>query len=165
MTVMFVRSSASLLSRTLALALLTTIIVAVKPAPAADLIKVAIDRAQVMKLPTGVATIVIGNPLIADVSIQTGGLLILTGKGYGMTNFLVFDRSGAVLMDATISVESPTEAVVVYRGIERESYSCAPQCERRITLGDSPAFFDTLVGQAGTRVGQAQGGTGQSVQR
>ena len=31
--------------------------------------------------------------------------------------------------------------VVIYRGIERESYSCAPVCEKRITLGDSAPIY------------------------
>ena len=31
----------------------------------------------------------IGNPLIADLSIQPGGLAVITGKGYGATNFIV----------------------------------------------------------------------------
>ena len=161
----FARNGAPVLLRALAIALLAIIVSPSQPAAAADVISVALDQAKVMKLPNGIATIVIGNPLIADVSIQTGGLLIITGKGYGATNFLAFDRAGAVLMDKLIQVESPTEAVVVYRGAERESYSCAPKCERRLTLGDSPAFFEPLMSQAGNRVGQTQGGTGQSVQR
>ena len=39
-----------------------------------------------MKLPDKVATIVIGNPLIADAALQAGGMLVITGKGYGSTN-------------------------------------------------------------------------------
>jgi hypothetical protein len=48
--------------------------------------------------------------------------------------------------------------VVIYRGADRESYSCSPNCERRITLGDAPAYFDAALNQAGNRVGQAMGG-------
>src|SRR5262249_19095193 len=103
---------------------------------------------------------------IADVSIQSGGLLVVTGKGYGVTNMLAFDRNGAVLLDKLVRVQGPNESVlVVYRGVERESYSCTPLCERRVTLGDTPQFFEATLGQTGSRVGQAQGGTGQSVQR
>ena len=43
------------------------------------------------------------------------------------------------------------DLVVVYRGMERESYSCAPVCERRITLGDSPGYFNNALSQSGTR--------------
>ena len=63
----------------------------------------------------------------------------------------------------TIQVVGPRDAVVVYRGIDRESYSCTPTCERRITLGDAPAYFDATLNQAGSRAGQAMGG-GQAPQ-
>jgi hypothetical protein len=45
--------------------------------------------------------------------------------------------------------------VVVYKGVERESYSCTPTCQRRITLGDGTGFFDATLGQSGNRNGQA----------
>ena len=74
-----------------------------------------------------------------------------------MTNVLALDRAGNLLMEKTIEVRGPgPNVVVVYRGIERESYSCAPICERRITLGDSQAYFDAALGQTGSRTGQAQ---------
>ena len=57
-----------------------------------------------MKLPEKVATIVVGNPLIADVSVQSGGLVVVTGKGYGTTNLIALDRAGAVLMERSIVV-------------------------------------------------------------
>jgi len=123
----------------------------------ADTVTVLIDRAQVMRLPERVTTIVVGNPLIADASLQRGGVLVLTGKGYGQTNLLALDRNGRVVMDKTVQVRGPQngDLVVVYRGVNRESYSCTPQCEPRITLGDSPAYFNQTLAQTGTRTGQA----------
>jgi hypothetical protein len=50
--------------------------------------------------------------------------------------------------------------VIVYRGIDRETYSCMPKCERRITIGDTPAYFTTNLGQLGTFSAQAQGSGG-----
>jgi hypothetical protein len=134
---------------------------AVSPAWA-DTVTVSLDQAQVVRLPGQVATIVIGNPLIADATLQRGGLLVVTGKGYGETNLLALDRDGRVVMDKTVQVIGPASGnlVYVYKGIERESYSCTPQCERRVTLGDSPAFFGGALGQIGVRSGQAQGGGG-----
>jgi hypothetical protein len=128
------------------------------PASQADNLTVNVDEARVLRLPERVATIVIGNPLIADASLQSGGLLIVTGKGFGSTNLLALDRAGRVVMDKNVMVLSPSgsDLVVVYKGIERESYSCAPDCERRITLGDSPAYFNATLAQTGTRNGQAQ---------
>ncbi|MGH6664475.1 MAG: pilus assembly protein N-terminal domain-containing protein [Pseudolabrys sp.] len=124
----------------------------------ADTLAVNIDQAQVLKLPAKVATIVIGNPLIADAALQTGGILVVTGKGYGSTNLLALDRNGQMLMNKTVQVYGPGghDLVVVYKGVDRESYSCAPECKPRITLGDSPTFFNAVLGEGGTRSGQAQ---------
>lgn len=128
------------------------------PADAADTIKVEVDRAAITRMPPHVATIVIGNPLIADVTVQPGGLLVITGKGYGTTNMIALDRTGAVLSEHNIEVLGPRgDVVVVYRGVNRESYACAPECERRITLGDSPEFFEATIGQATSRAARAQG--------
>jgi Pilus formation protein N terminal region len=124
---------------------------------AAETVTVVLDQAQLMKLPDKVGTIIIGNPLIADVSLQAGGTMVITGKGYGATNVIALDRTGATLMSTTIQVVGARDAVVVYRGIDRESYSCTPTCERRITLGDAPSYFDATVAQAGSRNGQAGG--------
>jgi hypothetical protein len=124
----------------------------------ADTVNISVDEARVMKLPERVATIVIGNPLVADATLQSGGMLVLTGKGFGSTNLLALDRDGKVVMDRTVQVLGPAsnDLVVMYKGIERETYSCAPDCERRLTLGDSPAYFNGILSQAGSRTGGAQ---------
>ena len=89
--------------------------------PSANPIAVNVDQARLVKLPARVATIVVGNPLIADVALQAGGVIVVTGKGYGATNFIAMDRAGEVLVDRVIQVEGPTDQLVtVYRGIDRE---------------------------------------------
>jgi Flp pilus assembly secretin CpaC len=128
------------------------------PADATDTIAVNMDQAKVIKLPDHVATLVVGNPLIADVTLQSGGMMVVTGKGYGATNVIAMDRGGDKLFESVIQVEGPTDKVVtVYRGAERESYSCMPICERRVTLGDSDSYFKAAIGQAGTLTSQASG--------
>jgi Flp pilus assembly secretin CpaC len=134
------------------------LLVLAQPAAAADVFKVVLDRASIMKLPDGTSTVVVGNPLIADVSIQAGGLAVVTGKGYGATNLVALDRAGATLMERELQVRGGGDSTVfVYRGVERESYACAPTCERRITLGDSPAFFAATATQTDARNSQASG--------
>jgi Flp pilus assembly secretin CpaC len=128
------------------------------PARAAEPVIVELDQATIAKLPERVSTIVIGNPLIADVALQAGGLMVITGKGYGTTNMIMLDRGGAVLSEQSIRVLGPQEnVVVVYRGVNRESYSCAPLCERRVTLGDTPDFFEPTLAQTTNRNQRAQG--------
>ena len=135
-----------------AVGLLAALIAAVAPLDAAHAIDrdsqnarepvtVHLDQAQLIKLPERTATLVIGNPLIADAVVQ-GTVLVITGKSYGLTNVVALDRVGATLGEFPVQVVGPSErVVVVYRGVERESYSCAMNCERRITLGDSPTYF------------------------
>jgi hypothetical protein len=71
-----------------------------------------------------------------------------------------------VLVDRTVQVEGPSDKLLtVYRGIERETYSCTPTCQRRITLGDAPTYFNATIGQSGTMTKEAAGssaGDGQS---
>lgn len=127
----------------------------------ADTIAVNVDQAKLVRLPGKVATIVVGNPLIADVTLQPGGMIVVTGKGYGATNFIALDRGGEILVDRQIQVEGPSDRLVtVYRGIERESYSCMPLCQRRVTLGDSDNYFNNTMSQAGSLSSSASGSGG-----
>ncbi|MFD2184666.1 pilus assembly protein N-terminal domain-containing protein [Rhodoplanes azumiensis] len=142
----------------LALGLIAVPAVAEQTAPADPLV-VVLDRARLVRIPDHVATVVVGNPLIADVSVQAGGILVITGKGYGITNLIALDRGGKVLMSEAVQVQGPPDAVVVYRGVRRESYSCTPECDRRITLGDTPEFFNETITQTGIRNQRAQTGT------
>jgi len=129
-----------------------------QPALGADLLTVHLDQAKILKMPERTSTLVVGNPLIADVALQPGGILVVTAKSYGVTNVIALDRTGATLIDQAIQVLGPSDkVVVVYRGIERESYSCMPNCERRITLGDTASYFTANLGQSGNLSSQAQG--------
>jgi len=151
------RVRASLVVRSLAVGMLVWPAAAFAE-PTAEAIAVNVDQAKLVRLPTRVATIVVGNPLIADVTLQTGGIVVVTGKGYGATNFIAMDRSGEVLVDRIIQVEGPTDQLVtIYRGVDRESYSCMPICQRRVTLGDGESYFKSTIDQAGSLSGQASG--------
>jgi putative type II/III system pilus formation protein len=139
-------------------------------AAADEPIVVSIDQASIMKLPERAATVVVGNPLIADLAIQPGGIAVVTGKGYGETNFIVMDHSGAVLLEKIVEVREPSDPiVVVYRGYTRQTYSCTPECSPRITLGDTSKddvdketnlpndYFNRTLSQTVTRDNQAMG--------
>lgn len=139
------------------------LVAVVAPAAAAEPIVVLLDQARIIKIPDRAATVVVGNPLIADLSIQPGGIAVVTGKGYGATNFVVMDRDGAVLLDRTVEVESPSDkTVVVYRGVNRETYSCTPDCSRRVTLGDFPDYFEKTLAETVTLNTQAAGSAATS---
>lgn len=145
-----VRAAAISLWALWAIVLAISVVAAPRVGRAAD-ISVFLDQAKLVRLPDRVATIVIGNPAIADASVQPGGWMVITGKGYGSTNLIALDRTGAVLLEKSVQVESAREVVVVHKGVNRETYSCTPNCEPRFTLGDGNAYFEANGGQITTR--------------
>jgi acetyl/propionyl-CoA carboxylase alpha subunit len=134
------------------------LVVAVSSAAGAQTILVTMDQAKLARVPPRTATLVVGNPLIADVSVQTGGAMVITGKGYGVTNLIALDSFGHRIYESLVRVQGPAENVVVYRGGNRESYICEPNCERRITVGDSADYFSTAVDQTSARSNRAMSG-------
>ena len=83
---------------------------------AEETLTVLLDRAQVIAFPAGTATVIVGNPIIADVTmLRNSGEIILTGKGYGQTNLLFLDGRGTVLSEALLRVREPSSALVVQR--------------------------------------------------
>jgi hypothetical protein len=132
-------------------------LIAAAPARADSKVVVHIDQARIIKLPERAVTIVVGNPLIADLTVQRNGLAVITGKGYGATNVVALDKDGSVLAEHDVEVQGPADpTVVVYRGADdRQTYSCTPDCSRRITLGDTPEYFDKTMAQITSRNSQA----------
>jgi len=161
MTALYLRGFAAL--RPLYWLAMALVLTATAPAVLADeQIVVHLDEARVIKLPDRASTVVIGNPLIADISVQPGSLAVVTGKSYGATNIIIMDKSGAVLTEHNVEVQGPTDKiVVVYRGINRATYSCTPECAARVTLGDQTEFFtDTLARMAARNAQSLASGAG-----
>lgn len=133
------------------------------PANALDsTLDVAIDRASVVRAPDNTATIVIGNPLIADATSQKNGVLVVTGKSFGSTNIMLLDASGAVLSETLVHVKRANDGVlVVQRGVKRESFTCNPRCEPVLAIGDSPELFGQTAGQIAQRGGMSASVGGQ----
>ncbi len=128
-------------------------------AMANEIITLMLDRATVIKAPAKTSMVVIGNPAIADVSVQRNGVLVLTGKTFGETNLLALDEEGKLVSESWLRVQASNRNVVVYRGAEPESYSCTPDCQPAIALGDSDKHFGKVGGQMSARNGMAQSST------
>ena len=123
-----------------------------------SVLDVTIDQAKIERVPEGTSTIVIGNPMIADVSMLKGGVgMVVTGKGYGQTNLIAIDAEGAVLGEKQLRVEPGNTVLVVQRGDSRASYSCNPVCMPTVQLGDDDKVFGAVGGQITQRNGLAAG--------
>jgi Pilus formation protein N terminal region len=121
-------------------------------------VTVVIDHAKVLRLPDRTQTVIVGNPVIADVAVQKSGVLVLTGKSFGRTNLIALDGGGALLAESMVSVQAPDDAIVtVQRGLDRESYSCTPHCQPSMHLGDTLKYFDQVGAQTDARNKLASG--------
>ncbi|MEO3997561.1 pilus assembly protein N-terminal domain-containing protein [Mesorhizobium sp. CAU 1732] len=93
-------------------------------------IQVLMNQAKIVKLSRPADTIVVGNPAIADASVQDASTIVLTGKGFGVTNLVILDRDGHPIVDEQIVVSRHfANSVRVYRRSEVQTLSCTPFCE------------------------------------
>lgn len=105
--------------------------------------KVEINKTEILRLPRAAASIVVGNPRIADVTVQSTDTLFVVGRGFGETNLIILDTNGDIILDADLQVVNslPTHGVRLYNGTSRETYSCIPYCGPSPVLGDDPGFI------------------------
>jgi len=102
----------------------------------AEAIRVFVNQARVVKLARPADTIIVGNPEIADAAVQDASTVVLTGKGFGVTNLVILDQDGAAIVDEQIFVSrTSANAVNVYRRGELQALSCAPYCEAQTNPG------------------------------
>ena len=102
----------------------------ITPAMAAADIEVTMNQAKIVKLSRPADTIVVGNPAIADASVQDASTIVLTGKGFGVTNLVVLDQEGSPIVDAQVTVvRQAASSVRIYRRAEVQTMSCTPYCE------------------------------------
>jgi Pilus formation protein N terminal region len=123
-----------------------------------DTLVVTVDQARVVKVPATARTLVIGNPMIADVTLlKQGGTMVVTGKGFGETNLIALDSSGNPVAESMVQVVGGGNALVVQRGMDRESYTCAPRCQPTARLGDNPKFYGDVTAQMQAHNAEATG--------
>ncbi len=93
-------------------------------------IEVVLNQAKILKLARPADTIVVGNPDIADASVQNSSTIVLTGKGFGVTNLVILDEEGSPIIDEQVFVtRQDARSVRIYRRASLQTLSCTPRCE------------------------------------
>lgn len=124
----------------------------VQPAFSEDTVDLVIDFAKVLQLSEPVSTIIIGNPGIADATVQDDQTIVLTGKAAGMTNLIAMNGDGEELANVVVRVASNVRRLTtVFYGSKRQTFSCAPTCEHVISVGDDAEKFETAKTQIESR--------------
>ena len=117
-----------------------------------DAVIVTVDRAKLFRINKPAATIIIGNPAIADATVEDDRTLVLTGRSFGVTNLMILTEDGELIVDRTIVVRGhEANTVRIYRRSSRETYACAPVCEPTLTIGDNPDTFKDANSQIKAR--------------
>jgi putative type II/III system pilus formation protein len=134
----------------------------VSPARAeTGVIAVTLDQAKLARLPNGTSTLIVGNPMIADVTmLKTNNSMVITGKGFGQTNLIAIDAAGTLIEEEQIRVLPAKTVLVLQNGASRVSYSCNPDCMPTVQLGDDDKTFTEAGTQISTRNGYATSGGG-----
>jgi len=125
------------------LTLLATTVPLAAQAGSTESYKVELNKTEIVRLPGAAASVIVGNPKIADVTVQSSNLLFVVGRGYGETNLIILDSSGNTMMNADLQVVNtlPRHGVRLYNGKNRETYSCIPYCGPSPVLGDNRGFI------------------------
>lgn len=128
--------------------LLAATLAAPMPALAQDgaPINVNVNMARILRISAPAATVIVGNPGIADVTIQDPQTLILTGKSYGQTNLIVLDSRGEPVADTLVEVVQMSAGIMtVYQGQSRTTLSCAPTCQPVVMMGDDTGYSGQVL--------------------
>ena len=118
-------------------------------------VSVKVNMARILRISAPANTVIVGNPRVADVTIQDPQTLVLTGKSFGQTNLIVLDAQGNPIADTLIEVvQAQADLVTVYMGSARTTLACAPVCQPTIMLGDDPSFSANSSSSASIVAGQ-----------
>mgnify|MGYP001187119630 CR=1 FL=1 len=108
-------------------------------AAGAETLNVTLGKAKLLRLETAVATVVIGNPDVADVTVESTRLVFVIGQAIGETNLMVLDSGGAEIVNYDVVVVPALDRqVTIHRSTdEMATMSCDPRCEGIENPGDA----------------------------
>ena len=126
-------------------------------AKAEDLI-VQYDQARLLTLDQPATNVIVGNPSIADVTLKSTKLLVITGKTFGVTNLMVLNDEDKVIYNSRILVKSDgSKVVTLIRGDSKNTFACVPVCEPVLKVGDEEKFYQGVSSTAQMKMKLSEG--------
>lgn len=114
----------------------------------AQQLSVEASKTVPVRLSASASSVIIGNKNIADVAVHNERLVFVTGKSFGTTNLLIYDRSGREIYNSEIMVTTnSSNLLTINRAGLSQTYDCSPVCRSTLGIGDDPAYFDRLMQQ------------------
>jgi Flp pilus assembly secretin CpaC len=114
------------------------------------------DYVRPYKLERPATDIIIGNPAIADITVQDASNILFFGKTPGITNIYILDENGETIENLIVRVRTnTTDLLTLHEGSSRTTYNCTTNCDATITVGDDPGTFGQVTAQVTQKFGQA----------
>lgn len=96
-----------------------------------------LNQALEIPVPDTVNSVVLASPDIADILLQSGQSLFVTGKKIGITNLFLRDRAQITIMEVRLNVVPEDKgAISVFGGQTRNDYSCSDSCRKISSSAD-----------------------------
>jgi Flp pilus assembly secretin CpaC len=124
-----------------------------------DAVALALDEVHTLTFRNPVATVYVGNPTIADVTMIDARHAFVQGKGYGRTNIVALNRDNVQVLNTHVTVTGNDGGgtVTLNRGVQRVTLNCAGgRCEPTPMPGDGKDSYDAANSQAATHQSAAR---------
>lgn len=124
-----------------------------------DSVNLGLDEVHTLTFRGPVATVYVGNPTIADVTMIDSRHAFVQGKGYGRTNIVALNQDGVQVFGTKVTVTGSEGAgtVILNRGAQRITLNCAGQrCEPTPMPGDGKDAYDPANAVAGAHQNAAR---------
>jgi hypothetical protein len=131
-----------------------------KYVPQNDAVALALDEVHTLTFRAPVATVYVGNPTIADVTMIDARHAFVQGKGYGRTNIVALNRDNVQVFNTHVTVTGSEGGgtVTLNRGAQRVTLNCAGgRCEPTPMPGDDQKTYDAASSQAASHQAAARG--------
>lgn len=95
-----------------------------------DILSITLDSAELIQIDTEITVVQVGNPEIANVSVNTPQSIFVSGLTIGETGLLLLDGAGEIVLDLNVVVVPKNERhVTVHRGSSTiRTLICHPRC-------------------------------------
>lgn len=126
-------------------------------------VSLSLDEVHTLTFHGPVATVYVGNPSIADITMIDARHAFVLGKAYGRTNIVALNSDGAQVFGTHVTVTGNDTAgtVTLNRGAQRVTYSCTGnRCEPTPVPGDGKDAFESANSQNGTHQSAAKSAAG-----
>ncbi|MEJ1967536.1 MAG: pilus assembly protein N-terminal domain-containing protein [Rhizomicrobium sp.] len=124
-------------------------------------VAVPMDEVRTVTFGRAVATVYVGNPMIADVNIIDSRHAFILGKSFGKTNIVALDATGHQVSNTVVSVSAGNGGVVTLtKGTAQTTLACSGQrCQPAPLPGE--AHYSDVMGDLQKHIDMGSKGTQQ----